>query len=276
METMDISQIQTLTNTAIEMALQYTPKIFGALFVLFIGLKVSNKAKKIARLAMEKANIDKSLIPFISGIVSTMIKVMIVIAAAGMIGIEMTSFIAILGAAGLAIGMSLSSTLQNFAGSIMILVFKPFKVGDLIQVQGYLGSVKAIDIFNTVMTTPDNQTIIIPNGKVAADSMVNLTKQRTRRIDLQIGIGYNDDIDKARSVLEAIMSADELILKNPAPKVVVGELGDNAVVLYVQPYVHPRDFLKVKFHLLETIKKTFDKENISFPYPQRDVHMHNG
>jgi small conductance mechanosensitive channel len=274
METMNISQIQTLTNTAIEMALQYTPKIFGALFVLFIGLKVSNKAKQIATLAMEKASIDESLIPFISGILSTMIKVMVVIASAGMIGIEMTSFIAILGAAGLAIGMSLSSTLQNFAGSVMILVFKPYKIGDVIQSQGFLGSVKAIDIFNTILLTPDNQTIIIPNGKVAADSMVNLTKQKTRRIDLEIGIGYGDDIDKARSVLEGIMTADERILKNPTPKVVVGSLGDNAVILFVQPYVHPRDYLKVKFYLLETIKKTFDKEGISFPYPQRDVHMH--
>lgn len=274
MDDMDISQIQTLTNTVIEMALQYTPKIFGALFFLFIGLKISNKAKQISMIAMEKASIDESLIPFISGIVSTMIKVMVIIASAGMVGIEMTSFIAILGAAGLAIGMSLSSTLQNFAGSVMILVFKPYKIGDVIQSQGFIGSVKTIDIFNTILLAPDNKTIIIPNGKVAADSIVNLTKQKNRRIDLEIGIGYGDDIDKARSVLETIMQADERIKTTPAAKVVVGELGDSAIVLLVQPYVHPRDYLKVKFYLLETIKKTFDKEGISFPYPQRDVHMH--
>jgi len=195
------------------------------------------------------------------------------ISVAGMVGIEMTSFIAILGAAGLAVGLALQGTLQNFAGGVMILLFKPFKVGDVLEAQGYVGSVKEIQIFNTIMATPDNKIIIIPNGSLANSSMTNYSTMDTRRVDFSFGIGYDDDFDKAKEIIKGLIDADERILKDPAPFVRVGELADSSVNITTRVWVNAPEYWNVHFDMIENVKRSFDKEKISIPYPQMDVHL---
>jgi small conductance mechanosensitive channel len=200
---------------------------------------------------------------------------MLVITALGMLGIAMTSFIAILGAAGLAVGMELSGTLQNFAGGAMILIFKPFNVGDVIDAGGYVGSVKDIQIFNTILKTPDNKTIIIPNGGLSNSSMTNYSTEDKRRVDWTIGIGYGDDIDKARASIKAMCDADSRILKDPEVFIAVSELADSSVNFAVRAWVNAADYWGVYFDMNENVYKTFNKEGINIPFPQMDVHLHN-
>jgi len=206
---------------------------------------------------------------------SMLLKVMLVITALGMLGIEMTSFIAILGAAGLAVGMALSGTLQNFAGGVMILIFKPFKVGDVIDAQGHIGSVSEIQIFNTILKTPDNKTIIIPNGGLSTSSMVNFSTEETRRVDWTVGIGYGDDVEKAKEVLQKLCDEDDRIMKDPAVFIALSELGDSSVNFTVRAWVKASDYWGVYFLMNENIYKTFDKEGLNIPYPQMDIHLHN-
>jgi len=187
----------------------------------------------------------------------------------------MTSFIAILGAAGLAVGMALSGTLSNFAGGVMILIFKPFKVGDVLEAQGYTGGVKEIGIFNTIMNTPDNKTIIIPNGGLASGSMVNYSTEPTRRVDWTVGIGYGDDYDKAKSVMEKFISEDARILKDPAHFIALHTLADSSVNLTVRAWVNAADYWGVYFDMNEKIYKNFGQEGLNIPFPQMDVHVHN-
>jgi small conductance mechanosensitive channel len=199
---------------------------------------------------------------------------MLFIAVASMVGIQTTSFIAVLGAAGLAVGLALQGSLANFAGGVLILLFKPFKVGDVIEAQGHLGVVKQIQIFNTILTTGDNRIVIIPNGPLSNGSLVNINQEPTRRIDFSFGIGYGDDIDKAKSVLEGLVGAESRILKDPAHLIAVEALADSSVNIKVRVWVNTADYWGVFFGMTETVKKTFDKEGISIPFPQRDVHMH--
>jgi len=221
---------------------------------------------------MIKRNLDASLIPFLSSIIGIILKAALFISVAGMIGIEMTSFVAILGAAGLAVGLVLQGTLQNFAGGVMLLLFKPFKVGDVLSAQGFTGSVKEIQIFNTIMATPDNRIIIIPNGGLANSAMTNFSTMDTRRVDFSFGIGYDDDFEKAKSLIRSLIDADSRILKDPEPFVRVGELADSSVNITTRVWVNAADYWAVHFDLIENVKKTFDKEKVSFPYPQMDVH----
>jgi small conductance mechanosensitive channel len=199
---------------------------------------------------------------------------MLVITVLGMLGIEMTSFIAILGAAGLAVGMALSGTLQNFAGGVMILVFKPFKIGDVIEAQGYTGKVDQIQIFNTIMKTPDNKTIIIPNGGLSTSSMVNYSTEATRRVDWTIGIAYGDDADKAREVIKRLCDEDSRILKDPELFIAVSALADSSVNFAVRAWVNAADYWGVYFDLNEKVYKTFESEGLNIPFPQMDVHVH--
>jgi len=186
----------------------------------------------------------------------------------------MTSFIALIGAAGLAVGMALSGSLQNFAGGVMILLFKPFKAGDFIEAQGYSGVVKEIQIFNTLLTTPDNKIVILPNGGLSGSSMVNYSALPTRRVDFSFGTGYNDDIDQAKEVLQKIIDSDTRILKDPEAFVAVGELADSSVNFTVRVWVNAADYWGVYFDMQEKVKKEFDANNLSIPYPQTDVHLH--
>jgi small conductance mechanosensitive channel len=190
-----------------------------------------------------------------------------------MVGVAMTSFIAVLGAAGLAVGMALSGTLQNFAGGVMILIFKPFKVGDFIEAQGYAGSVREIQIFNTILKTPDNKTIIIPNGGLSTGSMVNYSAEETRRVDFTFGIGYNDNIDQAKGILSKLIENDTRILKDPAPFIAVSELADSSVNLVVRVWARTADYWGVFFDMTEAVKKTFDNEGVEIPFPQTTLHL---
>jgi small conductance mechanosensitive channel len=192
-----------------------------------------------------------------------------------MVGIQMTSFIAILGAAGLAVGMALSGTLQNFAGGVMILLFRPFKQGDFIDTQGYAGKVKEIQIFNTILITPDNKTVILPNGTLAGTSLINYSTEPTRRVDWTFGISYGDDVDKAKTVIKSLAEADSRILKDPELLVAVSELADSSVNLVVRGWVASADYWAVSFAMNENIYKEFNKVGLHIPYPQMDVHIHN-
>lgn len=258
-----------------DLVFEYGPRIVGAIVVLIVGLWVVKILLKGFGKAFDKSKIDASLKPFLNSLIGVVLKLLLVISVLGMLGIEMTSFIAILGAAGLAVGMALSGTLQNFAGGVMILVFKPFKVGDVIDAQGYIGSVAEIQIFNTIMKTPDNKTIIIPNGGLSTSSMVNFSSEEKRRVDWTFGIGYGDDVDKAKEVIKGLCDADNRILKDPEVFIAVSELGDSSVNFAVRAWVNAPDYWAVYFAMNENIYKTFNKESLNIPYPQMDVHVHN-
>ncbi len=274
MENFNTDQVSQYLSKFYDMAIEFAPSLVLAIIVLFVGLRLTKTISKTLSKLMEKRNVDASLRPFFVSLVSITLKAIIAIIVLGMIGIEMTSFIAILGAASLAVGMALSGTLQNFAGGVMILLFKPFKVGDYIEAQGYSGTVKEIQIFNTLLTTPDNKRIIIPNGGLSTGSMVNYSSEPHRRVDFSFGIGYDDDIDKARSIIKEVIKSDKRIFTDPEPFVAVKELADSSVNFAVRVWVEAADYWAVYFLMTEMVKKEFDKNGISIPYPQTDVHLH--
>jgi len=264
---------QEILEQVTQLGLDYGPKVLGAIVVWIIGSWIVKAIVGVLGKAMTKTKTDPSLKPFLQGLAGGLLKVMLVITVLGMLGIEMTSFIAILGAAGLAVGMALSGTLQNFAGGVMILIFKPFKIGDVIDAQGFVGSVKEIQIFNTIMKTPDNKTIIIPNGGLSSGSMTNFSTEATRRVDWTIGVGYGDDLDKAKAVIKQLCDEDSRILKDPEVFIAVAELADSSVNFTVRAWVNAADFWGVYFAMNENVYKTFAKEGLNIPYPQMDVHI---
>ncbi len=250
-------------------------RLIGAVVVLIIGLWVIKIISKQIDKLMQKKEMDASLSSFLSSIISFTLKVLLIISVLGMLGVQMTSFIAILAAAGLAIGMALSGTLQNFAGGVMILIFKPFKTGDFIEAQGYMGFVKEIQIFVTIITTMDNKTVIIPNGGLATGSLTNYSVQPIRRVDWSVGIAYGEDYDNARQTVLEILEEDKRILSDPEPFVALGELADSSVNLTVRGWVKEEDYWDVFFDFNERVYKTFAQKGINIPFPQLDVHMHS-
>ena len=265
--------LQNESEKIYDLIMLYGPKLIGAIIVLIIGLWVIKILQKGVRKGLEKRDVDPSLKGFLNSMVGILLKTMLVISVVGIVGVPMTSFIAILGAAGLAVGMALSGTLQNFAGGIMILIFKPFKVGDYIEAQGHEGSVSEIQIFNTILKTPDNKTIIIPNGGLSTGSMTNYSAEPQRRVDFVFGIAYGDDVDKARNVLQRLINADERILKDPEPFIAISELAGSSVNLVVRVWADAANYWDIYFDLKEKVYKTFDKEGLHIPFPQMDVHI---
>ncbi len=261
------------TDMIWDFVMTYGPKVVQAVAVLVIGLWIVKLITGLVKKMLVKSNVDTSLQGFLKSLVSILLKVMVYITALGMLGVEMTSFVAILASAGLAVGLALSGTLQNFAGGVMILLFKPYKVGDFVEAQGHSGVVKEIQIFVTILTTPDNKTVIIPNGPLATGSLTNYSTQATRRVDWTFGIGYGDDVDKAYEVLKRLLEADERVLKDPEPFYAVKELGDSSVNFVVRAWVNTADYWGVYFRMNEEVYKNFDKEGLSIPFPQRDVHV---
>lgn len=257
-----------------EFAVTYGLKLLSALATLVIGLYIVKMIINIIGRMMDKSGTDPSLRSFLTSLASILLKVMVYITALGMLGVEMTSFVAIIGAAGLAVGLALSGTLQNFAGGVMILLFKPYKVGDVIEAQGYIGSVKEIQIFVTILTTPDNKTVLIPNGPLATGSMINFSTQPQRRVDWTFGIAYGDDIDKAYEAINKLIAADEKILKDPAPFVALSGLADSSVNIVVRCWVNAPDYWDVYFRMNEQVYRTFGDAGLSIPFPQMDVHVH--
>lgn len=253
---------------------EYGQKLILIVIAIIVGLWIISLLTKGLTKAMAKQELEASLSSFLRSLVSILLKAMLFISVAGMVGIEMTSFIAILGAAGLAVGLALSGTLQNFAGGVMILIFKPFKVGDVIDAQGYVGSVNQIQIFNTILKTPDNKTIIIPNGGLSTGSLTNYSTEPKRRVDWTVGIGYGDDSDKAKEVIRKLLDQDERILQDPEPFIAISALADSSVNFTVRAWVNAPDYWGVFFDFNEKVYKNFDKEGLNIPFPQMDVHVH--
>ena len=264
-----------LTDFAMDFVMTYGPKLLGAIVALIIGLWIIGWILRVIKRVMTKANVDESLRPFLKSLIGAVLKVMLGISIMTMLGIEMTSFIAILAAAGLAVGMALSGTLQNFAGGVMILLFKPYKVGDFIEAQGYMGSVKEIQIFVTILTTGDNKTIIIPNGPLSNGSLTNFSTQENRRVDWTFGIAYGDDINKAKDIIRNILEADERVHKDPAVFIALGAMADSSVNLTVRVWVAAPDYWGVFFDTNEKVYHAFNAGGINIPFPQMDVHVHN-
>jgi small conductance mechanosensitive channel len=252
---------------------EYGLRLLGAIAVLVIGLWIIKILVRGSQRLMDKGKIDASLSSFFRSLIDITLKILLIISVMSMMGIRMTSFIALLGAAGLAVGMALSGTLQNFAGGVMILLFKPFKTGDFITAQGYSGVVKEIRIFVTVLTTPDNKTIFIPNGPLSNGSLTNFSTQPQRRVDWTFGIAYGDDFDKARQMLLDMIKEDKRILTEPAPFVALGELADSSVNLTVRVWVKASDYWGVYFDMNEKFYKNAGKFGLSIPFPQMDVHL---
>jgi small conductance mechanosensitive channel len=271
---MDINAIGEMLTKFQPVIVSYSWKFISALLVFFIGKWFARRITNVFMRLLNSRSVDETLVRFLEGIVYYALLVSVLLAAAGQLGIKTTSFLAILGAASLAIGLALKDSLANFSAGIMLILFRPFRVGDVVVIGGETGKVEQISIFNTVLNTGDNQRKIIPNNAISNSTITNVTANPTRRVDLIVGIGYGDDIRKAKQTLEEIVSAEELVLDDPAPTIAVSELAASSVNLVVRPWVKTEDYWVVYFRLTEQIKLTFDERNISFPYPQQDVHMY--
>ncbi len=266
--------IENLLQKVYELLTIWGVKVLAALVILIIGRWVSGFVRRMIEKLMRKSNVDETLISFVGNLSYVALLAFVVLAALGQLGIQTTSFIAVLGAAGLAIGLALQGSLSNFAAGFLMIIFRPFKLGDLIEGGGAFGVVEDIQIFTTTLKTADNKVIIIPNAKLTGDNIINWSTKGTRRVDLVMGIGYDDDIDKARNIMKEVIEGDERILKDPAYTIAVSELADSSVNFVVRPWVNAADYWAVYFDLTEKIKKAFDAQGVNIPYPQRDVHLY--
>ena len=265
--------VEQLTQTATELLLSYGPKLLLALVTLIVGFWVIKRVMGVFEKTLERSEVEVTLRKFLINLGGILLKALVIISVASMVGVETTSFIAMLGAAGLAVGLALQGSLANFAGGVLILFFKPFKVGDLIEAQGYLGIVKEIQIFVTILTTLDNRRIIIPNGLLSNGCLTNLNAEPHRRVDMPFGISYGDDVLKAKRVLQDVIATDSRVLQNPPSEVYVKEHGDSSINMLMRVWVKPEDYWAVFFNMHEQVKLAFDREDITIPFPQRDVHM---
>ena len=254
---------------------QWGLRFLGAILVYLIGKWLAKVISKIIMRALTKAKFDPTLVPFVENLSYAAIMIFVVITALGTLGVQMTSAIAILGAAGLAVGLALQGSLANFASGVLLLVFKPFKVGDYIKAAGTEGSVKAIHIFNTILTSPDNVKIIVPNSQVTGGNITNVTANDTRRVDLVINVSYNDDLKKAKRVIESVLAADQRILSQPAPEVSVAELAASSVDFVVRPWVKTGDYWAVKCDITAKIKVAFDENGITIPFTSYELYLNN-
>lgn len=256
-----------------EVILGYFIQFIAAIVIFYVGRIVAKVVKRLIERALLARSVDKAVVSFMASIVYAVILIATVLMALSQIGVETTSFIAILGAAGLAIGLALQGSLANFASGILIILFRPFKSGDYIDAGGIAGTVDKIEIFQTLMTTPDNKRVIVPNAKITGGAITNYSAEPTRRVDLLIGIAYDADLRKAKKILEDILNADERILPTPKPVIAVAALADSSVNIHVRPWVNAADYWGVYWGTLEKIKLTFDDNGIGIPFPQMDVHI---
>jgi small conductance mechanosensitive channel len=256
-----------------DLSMVFGLKILTAILIFVVGRWVARVIRGATEKMMTRSKVDPTLVTFVGNLVYIALLTFIILAALAHLGIQTTSFIAVIGAAGLAVGLALQGSLANFAAGILLLIFRPFKVGDFIEGAGVAGIVEEIHIFTMQLRTPDNKTIIIPNAKITGDNITNYTKKENRRVDLVIGVSYGDDIGKVKSVVADVLNGDPRILKDPAPTIAVLELGDSSVNFAVRPWVKTADYWNVYFDTTESIKKRFDAERISIPFPQRDVHL---
>ncbi len=250
---------------------EWAPKLVGAILVLIIGLWIIGRIMNVISKGMKKSGLDQDVIPFLTSMISVIFKVLLVMSVAGMVGIETTSFIALIGMAGLAIGMALQGTLGHFASGIMILIFKPYKVGDLISVQDQLGHVEEIQVFNTIIKSLDNKRVIIPNGQATSGTITNLSSHDLLRVDLNVAMPYEEDFDKVQGIiLEAIKNTPKA-LQNPAPTVEIEKFNEHSILLAVRPYATPEEYWDVYFGTYKSVKAALGKNNIKVAYPRRDI-----
>lgn len=274
MQDVDPEVVSRYVEKAFDMALSYGPRLVLAIVVLVVGLWIVNRLIATVGRTLSARAVEPTLGRFLTSLTGVLLKALLLISVASMIGVETTSFVAILGAAGLAIGLALQGSLANFAGGVLILLFRPYKVGDFVEAQGVSGTVASIQIFSTVIKTGDNKVIIIPNGAISNGIITNCSAEETRRVDLVFGIGYDDDIATAKQVLNGVLARDARVLADPPAAVIVSALGDNAVNLTVRAWVKVPDYWPVTFDTTEAVKLAFDAAGISFPFPQRTVHLH--
>ena len=252
----------------------YGLKVVAAVAILVVGRLAAGAVRSLIRRLMSRHGVDETLVGFVVNVTYVAVMAFVVIAALGQLGVQTASFVAIIGAAGLAVGLALQGSLSNFAAGFLMILFRPFKVGDYIEGGGTAGTVDEIQIFTTTLRTPDNKVVIIPNAKLTGDNIVNWSSTGQRRVDMVFGIGYGDDIDKARTVIESIIKADPRVLAEPAPLVAISQLGESSVDFVARPWVKTADYWSVWFDVTEKVKKAFDAEGISIPFPQRDIHVY--
>lgn len=257
-----------------EYAVPWAIKLVTAILIFVIGRMVIKFVIKLVKKLLHKSSMDEMLIDFVGSILNAVLLLFVIIAALNQLGVDTTSLVALIAAAGLAIGLALQGSMQNFAAGVMILVFKPFKLGDFIEAGGVNGVVEKIQIFSTLMRTGDNKEVIVPNGAIYSGAITNFSARDTRRVDMVFGIGYDDDIRLAKSILEKLVSEDSRILPEPAPVIALSELADSSVNFVVRPWVNSGDYWGVMWDMNEKVKLAFDEAGISIPYPQMDVHLH--
>ncbi len=262
-----MEKAQEWINYGIELAKEFGPKLITAILIYLIGSWVIKKIVKATGKMMAKSKYEESLQKFLLNLISWALKIFLIITVISTLGIETTSLAAVIAAAGLAIGLALQGSLSNFAGGVLLLIFKPYKIGDLIEAQGALGVVKEIEIFTTKLVTPDNKLTIVPNGAMANGNIVNYTAEGMMRVDTTIGVGYGEDIKEAKEVLLEVLTSNPQVLKDPAPSVNVSNLGDSSVDFAVRPFCKPEDYWDVYFATLENCKLALDKAGIEIPYP---------
>ncbi len=279
MEIPEIAGLGTTWDNILEMlrttGLEFGINLVTAIAIFYIGRIVVGLLTRSLRKVMQAQEIDKTLESFVCNLVRMVLLTFVIIASVSALGIQTTSFIAVIGAAGLAIGLALQGSLSNFASGILIVLFRPYKVGDWVEAAGVAGTIVEVQILTTVFKTGDNKSIIVPNGQVMNSIIINYSANDQRRVDMVVGVSYDDDLDKVRATLEDLIAADDRILDDPACTIAVAELADSSVNFIVRPWVKSGDYSGVKFDLTEAIKKRFDKEGITFPFPQQDVHLYS-
>jgi len=268
-----LNQTEIYVDMAIQFASEYGLKIIGALIIFIVGKWVAKWIKGLLVKLLNKNNVDATLVSFAESVIYALLMVVVILAALNALGVNTTSFAAILAAAGLAIGLALQGTLGNVGSGVLLISFRPFKVGDVVTVGGETGAVAAISMFATILHTPDNKVVTVPNTSVTGGNITNFSEKKVRRLDLVFGIGYEDDLKLAKSVLEDIIKEDDRVLADPAPFVGVKELGDSSVNFAFRPWVKSADYWDVHFDMMEKVKLTFDEKGISIPYPQMDIHL---
>jgi small conductance mechanosensitive channel len=273
---MDAQAFEQGIDKVVELISTWGLRVVGAIAVLVIGRIIAGILRRSTKRGLARAGVDETLIPFLAGVVYYVASAVVLIAVLGLFGIETTSLVAVLGAAGLAIGLALQGTLSNFSSGVMLLVFRPFKKGDFVEVAGVKGSVAELEIFTTILNTPDNVRIIVPNSSIYGSTITNYSAYDTRRNDLLIGVDYGDDLGVAQKTILRVLEADSRVLKDPAPQVAVSELGDSSVNFVVRPWCKAEDYWSLRFDLTRAIKEELERAGCSIPFPQRDVHLHNG
>lgn len=270
---MDGLDLSSILPTLQSLAAQWGLKVLGAVAVLILGRFLAGWVRGLTRKALNRADFDATLVPFLANLVFVAVMTFVLISAAGLVGIPMTSFVAVLGAAGLAVALAFQGTLSNFSSGVMLLTFRPFRVGDFVEAGGVSGTVKEIGIFFTTLATPDNVRITMPNTKISGETIKNYSANPTRRIDLVMGVGYGDDLDLAMRTIREVVDEDDRVLADPQPQIAVSELGDSSVGIVVRPWVNGEDYWGVRFDLTKALKERLEAAGCEIPFPQRDVHL---